>query len=231
MPEMCWKIPIARWSIWPGGHESAVADGLDVQFIPPMLRRRLGRLAKMSLHVAHTCAEGLDRVRLVYCSQHGDLHRTMTLLNDLATDEPLSPTAFSLSVHNSAAGIFSIVRGDTSPTTAIAAGNETFGFGLMEAAGQYWADPTTPVLLVYVDEPIPDEYRNFAEPCESAHAVALLLASEVAHMISCEVGTVDNNAPPSSHGQQSAAFLQCLTEITPTSWAGKEREWTWRNDS
>jgi hypothetical protein len=156
----------------------------------------------------------------------------MTLLDDLASGEPMSPTAFSLSVHNAATGIFSILRGDTSSATAIAAGDETFGFGLLEAASQYWADPATPVLLVHADEPVPDEYRDFVEPGETAHAVALLLGPTADWTISCEIAaTGSRGCPRPEGGLQSAAFMRCVTGAAPTSWGGPGRTWIWRHDS
>jgi hypothetical protein len=66
----------------------------------------------------------------------------------LARDPHLtSPTRFHNSVHNAAAGYFSIATGSHAPTTAIAAHDATFGAGLLEALTQCTLDQ---VHLLYV---------------------------------------------------------------------------------
>jgi hypothetical protein len=190
-----------------------------------MLRRRLSPLARMSLHVAHACAEGLSQLRLVFASRHGELNRTMDLLRQLAHDEPLSPTAFSLSVHNTAAGIFSIVRRDRSPATAIAAGDETLGCALLEAYCQLEADPALPVLVVYADEPLPEPYRGFATGPEPHHALAVLLAPGAGRSVEFEVSAGDREAP--SPGPQSLAMLPGLTAGREGKWTGTRHTWAW----
>jgi hypothetical protein len=55
-------------------------------------------------------------------------------LSDLANDQPLSPTQFSLSVHNAMIGLWSIMRGETSEMTALAAAGDGLEHGMLEAA-------------------------------------------------------------------------------------------------
>lgn len=168
----------AAWRSWTG-HALPEDDGSapEVRHIDALLRRRLGRLSRMALHVANQVAAKQPSLPTIFASRHGELNRTVAILHDLAADAPPSPTAFSLSVHNSAAGIFSIVRGDTSPSAALAAGDETLLWALLDAAVRLTANPAETFLLVYADEPFPPEYRAFSQPFESAHALALLLRS------------------------------------------------------
>lgn len=140
-----------------------------------MLRRRLGRLSRMALHVANEIASGQPRLTTIFASRHGELGRTVSILHDLAVCQTPSPSAFSLSVHNSSAGIFAITRADHAPSSALAAGEETLLWALQDAAARLEDNPDTPVLLVYADEPLPDEYRPFQTDYEPAHALALLL--------------------------------------------------------
>ena len=128
----------------------------------------------MALSVAWRCAEGHTSLPVVYASRHGALERTIELLENLAKDEPLSPTAFSLSVHNSTVGLFSITRRDRSPATAVAAGAETLPAALLEGIGLL-ADGAEAVLVVYVDTPPPPPYDVFDEEKLPPFAVALLL--------------------------------------------------------
>jgi hypothetical protein len=117
-------IPVARWSVWPPQGESA-RTAPDVAFVEPVQRRRLGPLARMMLHVGHECVRDVPQARLVFASRHGELGYAVQMLRSLAAGEPLSPTLFSLAVHNAASGLFSILRADRSESTALAAGAST----------------------------------------------------------------------------------------------------------
>ena len=112
----------------------------------------------------------------VFASRHGELGRTVNILHALSAQEMPSPAAFSLSVHNAAAGIFSIARTDPAPSTALAAGDETLLWALQEALIRLDADLDAQVLVVYADEPLPTEYPASASTPEPAHALAFLLS-------------------------------------------------------
>lgn len=82
--------------------------------IPAMQRRRIERLGRMAIQAACWCEDGQgadSQVPLVFASRHGDVARSMDLLGALASDQPLSPTGFGLSVHNAIAALYSIARG------------------------------------------------------------------------------------------------------------------------
>ncbi len=232
---MHWQLPVARWSAtlfdaapgreYPGLESLGVADAApDVKFVDAMLRRRLGRLAKMALAAAHACAEDRPALRVVYASRHGELARSLAMLRDLAAGEPLSPTAFGLSVHNAAAGLLSILRRDTSPATAIAAGEETFGMALAEASAQFLADPESPVLLVYADEPVPVEYAGFIVRNDPPHAIALLFAHDGARRLSW---SLEERRDPVSGEAQSLAFARGFDSGTRVEWTGARHTWVW----
>ncbi len=216
-----WSTPVARFCVWDG----AGADTKpDLEFIGPMLRRRLSPLARAALHVANICAANISRVRFVYASRHGELGRTVELLQGIANAEPLSPTTFSLSVLNSAAGIYSIARNDHSPATAIAAGEETFGFGLLEAHAQ--AEATAePVLYVYADAPAPAPLGPQADDPEDVLAIALLIdPAATRHLRSSHWEAAPSEKAPGI--SQAAAFLPCLSGIA-ASWSSSHRNWEW----
>ena len=189
-----------------------------------MLRRRLGPLAKTLLHVANECAAGLPGVRLVLASQHGELSYTLAMLRSLAAGEPVSPTLFSLSVHNSPAGIFSILRGERTPSTAIAAGEETLGHALLEAYCQL-DDGKEPVLMVYADDPLPEEYRASAERAAPRRAVAVLLARGAARTTTLEAAAA--HGASASAEPQADAFFRHLADERRAAWTGPQRAWTW----
>jgi hypothetical protein len=137
-----------------------------VDFIPAMQRRRLSRLSRLSLAAAYSCAGSNHQLPTVFASRHGEIHRTLGLLSDLVQNEPLSPMAFSLSVHNTASGLYSIATGNTAPSTAIAAGLDTLPMAIIEAIGQLQRHDE--VMVVYAEEPLPAEYSQFASDDNSA---------------------------------------------------------------
>ena len=206
-----------------GAGEDSWSAVPEVTFVEPMLRRRLSRLAKMSLRVAHDCAHDIPDVRFVYASRHGELPRTTAMLGDLANNAGLSPTAFSMSVLNASAGLFSILQHNTAPSTALSAGATSFGYGLLEACLQLADKPEQPVLLVYADEPPPAIYGETEMSQWPAHAIALLLQTDAARQITCRTTAGDATA---SVELQSRAFLRCL-ERGQAGWQGDGTSWAW----
>ncbi len=233
-------LPIAAWSAWAPGLESeqawsAWAAGQAVPsregspslgFVDPLMRRRLSRAARMVLHVANACLQGRTADRTVVASRHGELHRTVAMLHELGRGHDLSPTDFSLSVHNAVAGIHSIVRRDRSPSVAVAAGEESFAYGLLEAASQWQLDSGRTVLLIYAEEPAPTEYRSLVRANECPHALALLISRDAS--ISLRVGRRPADAGDPAPEMQSLAFLRAWMAREPAaSWRGERCVWDW----
>jgi len=228
MPDLHWTIPVARWSCWPAiGSDSASSP--DIGFIEPMVRRRLSTLSKNALKVAHDCVADRPQARIVFASRHGELRRTAGILADIGNAEPVSPTAFSLSVLNAMSGVFSIARGDTSPAIAVSAGPATLGLALLEDHAQYMSDPATPVLLVYADEPADMRFGAVADEIDECALAILLDASSSSGSLVCSqalVTTAENEA--GSMTTQSQAVLHCLSSRTPAAWRQADRVWMWQ---
>jgi hypothetical protein len=165
------------WADWYRDQSRPGADNGQsptLPHVPAMQRRRFSRLTKMMLEVAHQC-EPPRQCRTIFASRHGELNRTLGLLEEVIHHSPLSPIGFSQSVHNTASGIFGIVCDNHSASTSVAAGADTLPQALTEAFAQLNADPT-PLLLVFADEPVPDIYREYCQDAESPLALALVLA-------------------------------------------------------
>jgi len=179
MPDLHWTIPVGRWSSWPATASAAP----DIGFIEPIVRRRLSTLSKAALKVAHDCV-AREPVRVVFASRHGELRRTTDILRSISAGEPVSPTAFSLSVLNAMTGVFGIARGDRSAASAVSAGAQTLGYALLEAYAQYATQPDSPVLLVYADEPADRAYGTIEDEVQGG-ALALLLddTAAVGHIV------------------------------------------------
>nr|WKF56961.1 hypothetical protein HUO10_001433 [Paraburkholderia busanensis] len=199
MPDLHWTIPVARWSSWP----AAASAAPDIGFIEPIVRRRLSTLSRVALKVAHECV-AQNEARVVFASRHGELRRTTDILRAISAGEPVSPTAFSLSVLNAMTGVFGIARGDRSAASAISAGAETLGYALLEAHAQYAAQPGAPVLLVYADEPADAAYGTIEDEVQGG-ALAILLDSAAANgTLTCTV-TGGAAQTPAMNDRQAAS--------------------------
>jgi hypothetical protein len=212
-------LPISATCVWQAG------EPLDVAFVDAALRRRLSPLAKMFLHVAKGASQGVDKARVVYASEHGDLSRTSSMLLDLAKQQPLSPTTFNMAVHNANPGIWSILNKDTSAHTALCADDSTLGWGMLEAAMQWQQNPRSPVLLVYADEPVPALFGGEDSAAAPAVALALLMGDETT---TCHLSVTAHSTPevpPSSFSFPRALAKQLQTG---GQWQGSTHLWSWK---
>jgi len=142
--------------------------------MPAMQRRRLGLLGKMALEVGYRCLGDQVNVPTIFCSRHGEVSRSLELLRDLASGEPLSPTSFALSVHNAIGGMFSIARNDQAYQIALSARQSTIEHAVIEACGLL-ADGEKAVLLVACETPLPSLYAHYQDEDEQPYAWAWLI--------------------------------------------------------
>jgi hypothetical protein len=152
--------------------------------LPPAERRRAGRVIKLALAVGAEAAAGaaassgtpVDARALptVFTSSGGDGDNCHEICVALASrDRQISPTRFHNSVHNAAAGYWSIAYGCTEASTSLCAGDASFGAGLLEALSQL-ACSERPVLLLAYDAEYPQPLYA-SRPIPDAFGVALLL--------------------------------------------------------
>ncbi|RZT39299.1 beta-ketoacyl synthase chain length factor [Cupriavidus agavae] len=168
-----------QWQAWcrapwlPDGVGQPEGAGLPaLAAMAPMLRRRVNAIGKAALHPAYAVMASASAAAAggappshtpsVFASRHGDTHRAFEMLSELAGGEPLSPTAFGLSVHNAIGAMFTIDRGDAANLQAVAAGRDTVETAVVEACALL-ADGADEVLLVCYDAPLPDAYAEFAD--------------------------------------------------------------------
>jgi len=123
--------------------------------LPPAERRRAPDTVAVSLEVATRACEMAKRdpklMPSVFASTHGDLAISDVLCDTLAKTPLLtSPTKFHNSVHNAAAGYWTIATGCMKPYTALCGRDCTFGQGLLESVAQALSE-AAPVLFVTYD--------------------------------------------------------------------------------
>lgn len=139
------------------GREPAPADPAPrpaPELLPPTERRRAPDTVSVALEAALAACRSaqLDPASLpcVFSSMHGDLAITDYMCATMASTPALvSPTKFHNSVHNAAAGYWTIAAGCTRPYTALSAGEQSFGAGLLEACVQALTAGENTLLVAY----------------------------------------------------------------------------------
>lgn len=196
--------------------------------LPAALRRRVSPIGRKALEAAWALLpESGDQPRIILSSRHGEYTRTMGLLTSLAEEDEVSPAEFSLSVHHALAGLLSIASGNHAGHTAIAAGPESCGYGLLEAAACV-AEDRAPVLLMHFDESLPDAYDGIGGVSPEASLVfAVMLSPNPADgdPVTLEV------APAAAPGTESpaAAFMDFLCAHRDRAQASGDRMmWRWQ---
>ncbi|WP_418357635.1 beta-ketoacyl synthase chain length factor [Shewanella basaltis] len=205
---------IESWHQWqqPNSCATLKQDAPALSHIPAMQRRRFSRLTKMMLTAAHEC-QVAPQTRSIFSSRHGELTRTLGLLKDITEQQPLSPMAFSQSVHNTASGIFGIVANNTAASSSIAAGEQTLPQALIETYALLAQNPE-PVLMVFGDDPVPPVYSEFTHEVELPIALGLYLApanSDANTNASITLGLSDR--PLSGHKSDIISFSQLIHHI------------------
>lgn len=208
------------------GPQDAVQQATNV---PTLLRRRVSAIGQSALRAAFQ-TRGPAAPRFVFCSRHGEFDRTHSLLQSIARNEPVSPADFSLSVHNALAGLLSIALRNASGHTAIAAGEDSLGYGLLEAATCLTESPGEKVLVVYFDAPLPDIYADVVDDAPASLALALLLAPGAGRagdvVMSYEPGRgMEKSACPDRYAGEIVAFLGGGSDALRI--AGRQMTWRW----
>jgi hypothetical protein len=142
--------------------------------VPKLFQRRLSPLAKSVFNSADKCIITGEQIPTVFSSANGEICRSLEMLNAIQEGEEVSPTAFSLSVHNAIAGLFSIVYENQQEITVIAPGQEGIAPAFIEGLG-ILREGADAVLLVLYDEPVPDFYPVSPFNINSANTCALTL--------------------------------------------------------
>lgn len=164
------SLPVLRGE---APYEPRLSPAPAPALLPSAERRRTGPVARLALAVAGEAAarSGLPpaSLRAVFGSSNGDGPVVGGILEALMPgDMPrlVSPTQFHLSVHNAAAGLWSIATGNPEPATCLGCHDSTWAATLLTAMADLAAE-VRPVLLCAYDHPLPpplDAKRPIAAP-------------------------------------------------------------------
>lgn len=152
------------------------------QLLPPNERRRATAAVRLAFRVAEDAMAHSSfkpsQLATVFASSEGDtgiLHRLCTALAE--ERRAVSPTDFHNSVHNAAAGYWSIAAAAKLPSVSLSAHDNSFCAGLLEATTLALGDDM-PVLLAAYDICPPDLLR-IKRPLRESVGVALVLSPQL----------------------------------------------------
>ncbi|MGD0961751.1 MAG: beta-ketoacyl synthase chain length factor [Methylomonas sp.] len=240
---MLFEIIVSNWGAWAPGltsrddwrqwrrclgqGESDTAPASAA--VPKPLQRRQSPLARAALHAIGQCIAADESLPTVFSSAHGEIGSSLNMLESLQAGEELSPTAFSLSVYNSIAGLFSMAYGNRNELTVIAPGADGMGAGFVEALG-ILQEGHAEVLLVFYDERMPAFFPvapfilSQSFPC--ALALKLTASGEGLAL------RFDKSAAARQEGEQPLQlplFIEFLVSDQPMLQLGDHvRGWRWR---
>jgi hypothetical protein len=153
-----WAPGLPSWDSFLAWREGGAGEAAPARPAPTLLpaneRRRAPDTVLVALQAAQAActAAGREPATLpsVFASTYGDLgisdHLCQTLVS---APTEVSPIRFHNSVHNAAAGYWTIGTGAMAPATAISAGPATFAMGLLDALVQLQAGAEAVLLVAY----------------------------------------------------------------------------------
>ena len=220
---------IQAWAAWIEGEDSPVTGGAihPANLLPATLRRRITAVGRRALETAWAVLAGRQgqEPRIILSSSHGEYARTCGLLDSLVESGEVSPAEFSLAVHHGLAGLLSIATGNHAGHTAIAAGADSFGAALTEAAACL-SHGDKSVLVMHFDEALPESYAPVGGRPVPGIALALLLGTHGGDGIA-----LDWQPAERAGGECSATALVRLLkgDSTPVQAVGERMVWSFRH--
>jgi hypothetical protein len=220
-------VSVLSWSGWSPGLEThdawrawaespaplAPSGHPDAKFLPAMLRRRCSPLTRIILTAAWGCVEEgmLGNVRTVFASRHGSVNESIEMLSKIVQGERLSPAKFSHTVHNAQAGLYCIAAGNRQASSSLAAREDTFACGWLEALTHLEREPERPVLYAMGDVELAPAFAELVEEPASSYALAFLLARNAnEHATTLRLDVAGSDPAPSTPWPHAGEFLRWL---------------------
>lgn len=164
-----------QWDEWVDSHRNEwVGEIAKPQKIPMMTARRMSVPSRLAVETALVLMDERPDAA-IFISRHGELERTYKIVESLAKNQDISPTDFAMSVHNTAAGLLTIVAKEALPITSLSAGVDGFHQGMLEAQAML-SNGASRILLVDFDGLVPLAYQESFESEIPAYAVGMVLS-------------------------------------------------------
>jgi len=167
------------WAAWARGERelSATEEAPKLEFAPPLFRRRLSQLTRMTVQAGHEALAGRKPMKLSFASEYGEIGQQYAITERLIESGEVSPAQFSLSVFNTPVAALSIVEGNAEGYVACYPGTACFSLGFIEAAAAVLSGAEEERLFVVADEFLPPAYAPLREGPNVPYALALVLSA------------------------------------------------------
>ena len=188
---------------------------VTIKQIPPMIRRRFRSLGKCAVGAALPLLSDEEVIASIFSSRHGDTELTYSLLEEICTQETVSPTNFSLAVHNAIGGLFSIARKDHSEVTSMAAMEGIVIQTICEALGQLHNKDR--VLCIIYDIPLPEFFHKYESGDSFPYAIAMILSNsegDVYQLERCNQDELAADLPSGKRNSEPFALLEMFTGLS-----------------
>jgi hypothetical protein len=184
--------------------------------LPANERRRAPKIVRIALATGAEALAAAGRnpalVPAVFTSSGGDGDTIHEIMSTLASAQrALSPTRFHNSVHNAAAGYWSIATGSRAASSSLCCHDGSFAAGLLEATVQAVTENEAVALIAY-DVPYPSPLAE-ARPIGTAFGAALVLSPVPTPASFARLELALSTAHPLSHN--AAPALENLRRATP----------------
>lgn len=214
---------------WPDGQTLPNQTGsADVSFLPMMQRRRLSPLARAACAVAWHCRLARGDMPAVFFSCHGESQYYLEILSGLASDGSVSPSRFSLCVHNAIGGLHSLHSESFQAYVSLAGGSEGFFTPFLEAAGLLLEAPQ--VLLVWYEQPLPESYQAYLALSGQTWALAMVLSNAGQPGPQLNLLREATNIPPDSDSNETDLLQAILNNRRHGSCRLERAHWHWNLD-
>lgn len=218
---------VKDWEAW-AQHKKKIDEGAilpAVNNLPMMLSRRLKSGSRLAADVTMSLMRQFEIDAIVFASRHGELERNFAILTSLAHEQDISPTEFTMSVHNAAVGSVSIASKFKLLTTSIAAGLDTFQQALCEV-NALLSTGIKRVLIVGFDNAVPTFYHSLLPANAALYPWAVACVLERGNELQCQVKS--SSVIPQETLPQAMVFMQSyLNASTSFSIQGEAKSWQW----
>lgn len=179
----------------------------------------LGRNVLKTMEYSSSITEDRNIPWVISC-RHGDAERLVNLHSNLANSETLSPTDFSMSVHNAIIGFYSIITQNKETNTAISGGENSFEAGLIEALALQ-RDKGGTVGYMYYDKPLPTIYNELVKKNSKEIYLVILLTDETSKILVDKTEdliyldyTNENNNKSKNNSSSIDIFMDFIKNVT-----------------
>ena len=217
----------ADWLAWAqeDRHIDPAAPQAKPSELPMMTSRRLNSGSRLAVDSGLAMLRRHAPDAVLFTSRHGELERNFRILEAIAVAQPVSPTDFAMSVHNSSVGNLTITAKQPLVSSSLSAGQDTFQQGLIEALTLFHAGYQR-VLMVDFDGQLPSFYHPHLPANMPTWAWSLALVLEAGDELRCETrARATHQEAPLPQGLQ---FLRgYLKGNTAFSVDGERADWLW----